>query len=56
MSRTSSGTLPELHEVVALARAGRLAIEVERLALDDVIDGYRRLREGSVVGRAVAIP
>jgi propanol-preferring alcohol dehydrogenase len=56
MSRPSWGTLPELHDVVALARAGALEIEVERLSLDQAIDGYRRLREGDVVGRAVVIP
>jgi propanol-preferring alcohol dehydrogenase len=55
-SRISYGTLPELREVVELARAGTIHIEVERLALDDALDGYRRLRESAVVGRAVAVP
>jgi propanol-preferring alcohol dehydrogenase len=54
--RPSWGTLPELHEVVALARAGRIHIEVERLRLEDTIEGYRRLRRGGVGGRAVVIP
>jgi propanol-preferring alcohol dehydrogenase len=56
VTRPSWGTLPELHEVVALARAGALEIEVERLRLDETIDGYRRLRAGDVVGRAVVVP
>jgi len=56
VTRPSWGTLPELYEVVALARAGVLHIEVERLRLDETIDGYRRLREGEVVGRAVVVP
>jgi alcohol dehydrogenase, propanol-preferring len=55
-SRPSWGTLPELHEVVALARAGVLEIETERLRLDEAVDGYRRLRDGTVVGRAVVVP
>ena len=55
-SRPSWGTLPELHEVVALARAGVLEIETERLGLDEAVEGYRRLRDGSVVGRAVVVP
>jgi propanol-preferring alcohol dehydrogenase len=55
-SRPSWGTLPELHEVVALARAGVLEIETERLRLDEAVEGYRRLRDGSVVGRAVVVP
>ena len=54
--KPSWGTLPELHEVVALARAGRIEIEVERLALEQAVDGYRRLRRGEVTGRAVVVP
>jgi alcohol dehydrogenase, propanol-preferring len=50
------GTLPELHEVVALARAGRLEIGVEQLRLDETIEGYRRLRRGEITGRAVVVP
>jgi propanol-preferring alcohol dehydrogenase len=53
--RPSWGTLPELHEVVALAAAGRIEIEVERLALEDTVEGYRRLRRGEVAGRAVVV-
>jgi alcohol dehydrogenase, propanol-preferring len=54
--RPSWGTLPELHEVVALARAGRIEIEVEQLALDQAVEGYRRLRRGEVFGRVVVTP
>jgi propanol-preferring alcohol dehydrogenase len=54
--RPSWGTLPELYEVVALARAGAIEIEVERLALEEAIDGYERLRRGEISGRAVAVP
>src|SRR5579859_4948638 len=50
------GTLAELVEVVALAQAGAISAEVERLALEEAIDGYRRLRRGEVVGRAVVTP
>ena len=56
LGKPSWGTLPELHEVVALARAGVLEVEVERLRLEEAIDGYRRLRSGEVVGRAVVVP
>ena len=56
LRRPSWGTLPELHEVVALARAGALEIEVERLRLEDAIEGYRRLGRGEVTGRAVVVP
>jgi propanol-preferring alcohol dehydrogenase len=52
----SWGTLPELAEVVALARSGLIQVEVERLPLEDTIDGYRRLRRGDIRGRAVVCP
>ena len=56
LRRPSWGTLPELHEVVALARAGALEIEVERLTLAETLDGYRRLGKGDVTGRVVVVP
>jgi propanol-preferring alcohol dehydrogenase len=56
LRRPSWGTLPELHEVVELARAGKIAIDVERLSLDETLDGYRRLHDGAVQGRAVVVP
>jgi propanol-preferring alcohol dehydrogenase len=52
----SWGALPELAEVVALARSGAIHVEVERLPLEETIEAYRRLRRGEVRGRAVAIP
>jgi hypothetical protein len=33
-----------------------LEIETEQLRLDEAVDGYRRLRDGGVVGRAVVVP
>lgn len=56
LKKPTWGTLPELHEVVALARAGVLEIEVEPFGLDSAVEGYRRLRSGDVVGRAVVVP
>jgi propanol-preferring alcohol dehydrogenase len=50
------GTLAELVEVVALAQSGAIHIEIERLSLDEALDGYRRLRRGEVTGRAVVSP
>ena len=49
----SWGTLPELAEVVALARDGTIRTEVERIDLEHAIEGYRRLRRGEIRGRAV---
>jgi propanol-preferring alcohol dehydrogenase len=56
LGKPSWGTLPELHEVVALARSGAIEIEVERLRLDETLDGYERLRRGEITGRAVVVP
>ncbi len=50
------GSIPELVEVVALARSGAIHTEVERLTLDQAVDGYRRLEAGEIVGRAVVDP
>jgi propanol-preferring alcohol dehydrogenase len=50
------GTLAELVEVVALARAGEVHTEIERHPLDKAVEGYRRLRRGEVIGRAVVSP
>jgi alcohol dehydrogenase, propanol-preferring len=50
------GTRAELAEVVALARAGAIAIETERIALADVPAAYERLATGAGQGRLVAVP
>jgi alcohol dehydrogenase, propanol-preferring len=50
------GSLPELREVVELARAGHLHIDVEAVGLEDAIPALRRLAEGKVNGRAVVVP
>jgi propanol-preferring alcohol dehydrogenase len=50
------GTRAELAEVVDLARAGVIHIEVERVALDEVPAAYARLEAGDVRGRVVAVP
>jgi propanol-preferring alcohol dehydrogenase len=46
-------TIAELHDVVALAQTGRVTVEVEQFGFDEVAEAYRRLREGSLAGRAV---
>src|SRR3954451_7933620 len=50
------GTRAELADVVALARDGAIAIDVERVALADVPAAYERLRSGGGHGRLVAVP
>jgi alcohol dehydrogenase, propanol-preferring len=43
----------ELHEVIDLARSGKVTIEVEQFAFDDVAEAYERLQAGTLNGRAV---
>lgn len=50
------GTIPELMEVIALARAGRISLGVEHFTLDQALDGYDRLHHGRIAGRAVVTP
>jgi propanol-preferring alcohol dehydrogenase len=49
------GSLLELTEVLALARAGHIKAHVERFPLDRAADAYERLRAGTVEGRAVVV-
>ena len=50
------GTRAELADVVALARAGAVHVDVERVALADAPAAYERLEAGAVRGRLVAVP
>lgn len=50
------GTLPELYETLALARAGEVTVTTEVFSLDDAPRAYERLHEGTLRGRAVVVP
>ncbi|QGP89785.1 alcohol dehydrogenase catalytic domain-containing protein [Gordonia sp. 135] len=50
------GSRGELWEVIDLARAGRLHIEVETHPLADAPQVYARLARGEILGRAVVVP
>lgn len=50
------GSRIELVEVLELARSGRIRAHVERFPLVRAADAYRRMREGSLDGRAVITP
>jgi propanol-preferring alcohol dehydrogenase len=47
------GTIPELAEVVALARSGAIRTITTRYELPDTLSAYEALAAGQVVGRAV---
>jgi propanol-preferring alcohol dehydrogenase len=50
------GAIPDLAEVVALAGTGAIRSDIERYSMEQSPLAYRRLREGSLTGRAVIIP
>jgi propanol-preferring alcohol dehydrogenase len=62
MARDSSvtvpyaGTLPELYEVLELARSGFITPEVEKVSFENVLEAYERLEHGRLRGRAVLVP
>lgn len=47
------GTTADLHDVVAMAAAGRLQIDVERFPFERTAEAYTRVEAGDVEGRAV---
>jgi propanol-preferring alcohol dehydrogenase len=50
------GTVTELMELIPLARAGRLHLDIETFPLDHALDAFERLRQGEISGRAVVVP
>lgn len=56
LATTYWGSVPELIEVIELARAGKIRARVERFPLDRVEEAYHRMRDGELRGRAVIVP
>lgn len=56
LSNTYWGTIEELHEVVALYRAGQITPDVEVFPIEDALEAYRRLEAGELSARAVVAP
>jgi propanol-preferring alcohol dehydrogenase len=50
------GSIPELVEVVSLARSGKIKMLVEHFPLDRVAEVYHLLHDGKIAGRAVITP
>ncbi len=50
------GTVSEFMEVVELAKAGKIHVEVERFPLEEAAEVYRKLKDGEIRGRAVVVP
>ncbi len=56
VATTYWGSLPELVEVIAMARAGHVRAHVQRFPLDRATEAYDAMRAGSLEGRAVIVP
>lgn len=56
LTNTYWGTIADLYDVVAMYRAGQIRPDVERFAMDDALEAYRRLEAGELSGRAVVAP
>ena len=42
--------------MLALARTGRVHVNVERFPLERALEAYERMRAGTIAGRAVITP
>jgi propanol-preferring alcohol dehydrogenase len=56
ITNTYWGTIEDLYDVAAMYRAGQIRPDVERFAMDDALEAYRRLESGELSGRAVVTP
>jgi propanol-preferring alcohol dehydrogenase len=50
------GTLPELHEVIALARQNKVKAHIQRFPLEEAMHAYELMEKGQLDGRAVIVP
>ncbi|WP_320068593.1 NAD(P)-dependent alcohol dehydrogenase [Micromonospora sp. RTGN7] len=50
------GSRPELIEVLDLGARGLVRPKITRFALEDAVDAYRQMQDGSLEGRAVIVP
>lgn len=56
LATTYWGALPELSEVLDLARRGLVRAHVQRFGLDEATTAYEKLQAGEVSGRVVVVP
>lgn len=56
IAATYWGTLPELEEVITLARQGKVRCRTEYFPLEKAAEAYDRMRAGTLRGRAVITP
>jgi propanol-preferring alcohol dehydrogenase len=56
IERAYGGTRSDLRQAVALARQGKIGVEVVRYSLDDAVQAFDDLHHGKIQGRAVLVP
>ncbi|WP_449278461.1 zinc-binding dehydrogenase [Leucobacter sp. GX24907] len=56
IERAYGGTRSDMREAVALARQGKIGVEVVRYPLDDAVQAFDDLHHGKIQGRAVLVP
>ena len=56
IERAYGGTRADMRQVVALAQAGKIGVEVVRYGLDDAVQAFDDLHHGRIAGRAVLVP
>ncbi len=56
LTTTFWGTLPELHEVIAMAQRGLITPHVQRFSLEEGMHAYHLMEKGQLSGRAVIVP
>ena len=54
-SSTYWGTLADLHEVVAMYKAGQIVPSVERYTLDNALAAYQKMMAGELAGGIPAV-
>ena len=50
------GSIPDLRDVIALARDGLLEPKISTFKFDEIPDAFRALEDGTLEGRAVIVP
>jgi propanol-preferring alcohol dehydrogenase len=56
LTTTFWGTLPELHEVIAMAGQGLIKPHIQRFPLEEAMGAYELMEQGQLSGRAVVVP
>lgn len=56
IERAYGGTRADMRQVIALAQAGKIAVEVERYPLESAPRAFDDLHHGRIPGRAVLVP